>query len=86
MEKEFVIRNKIGLHAKPATHLVRTANSYDCDITITYENKEIDLKSIIGVLSLGVKSGALVVVKTSGDDEEEAMKDLSKVFASLNLL
>lgn len=84
MEKEFYITNEQGIHARPATLLVGRANQYKCDINITFQGKSVDLKSIMGVLSLGISKGSTVSIETDGSDEEEAMSGLSKMINELN--
>ncbi|TNK86865.1 phosphocarrier protein HPr, partial [Mycoplasmopsis pullorum] len=73
--KEFtcVIADPIGLHARPATILVGTAAKFKSDSKIVSNGREGNLKSIMNVMALGVKHGATVTIKVSGDDEEDAM-------------
>ena len=84
MEKEFYITNEQGIHARPATLLVGRANQYKCDIKITFQGNTVDLKSIMGVLSLGISKGATVSIETDGVDAEEAMNGLTKMINELN--
>ena len=53
LEKKFKITSSQGLHARPATQLVRMANDYDCEIRLTLDKTTVDFKSIMGVMSLG---------------------------------
>ncbi len=85
LEKEFIIANENGLHARPATKLVSIASKFDCDITVTYDGITVDLKSIMNVLSLGLKQGSLVIIRTDGVDEVEALKTISKNITDFNL-
>ncbi len=85
MKKEFVISNEQGLHARPATTLVSKANQYKSKITITHDGETADLKSIMGVLSLGVNPGALVEIVIEGDDETEAMEAITQHIRELNV-
>lgn len=85
MQRDFIIANEQGVHARPATLLVANANKYKCDITITYDGLSVDLKSIMGVLSLGVKRGSLITIRTSGVDEVEALESIAKQLADFNL-
>ncbi|MFW5914078.1 MAG: HPr family phosphocarrier protein [Bacillota bacterium] len=85
MRKEFVISNQEGLHARPATTLVSKANQFKSDITITYEDTTVDLKSIMGVLSLGAERGSLVVIEAKGDDEIKAMEAITEHIRQMNL-
>jgi phosphocarrier protein len=85
MEKEFIIANEQGLHARPATQLVNLANGFKSDIKITYNGVIVDLKSIMGVLSLGVTRGSTVIIRSEGDDEVEAINAISKQLQNYNL-
>lgn len=84
MEKEFVITNEQGIHARPATQLVQLANKYDSDLLLQYNGKTVDLKSIMGVLSLGVTRGSTIIIRANGDDANEALNGISKFFTELN--
>ncbi len=85
VEKDFIIANEKGLHARPATVLVSVASKFDCNITITYDGVTVDLKSIMNVLSLGLKQGSLITVRTNGIDELEALKEISKNITDFNI-
>lgn len=85
LENEFIIANENGLHARPATKLVSVASKFECDITVTYDGITVDLKSIMNVLSLGLKQGSLITIRTDGIDEEEALRILSKNITDFNL-
>lgn len=74
MEKrEFHIIAETGIHARPATLLVQTASKFNSDINLEYNGKSVNLKSIMGVMSLGVGQGADVTVTADGDDAKEAI-------------
>ena len=77
LEKKFKITSSQGLHARPATHLVRLANDFDCDIKISLDKTVVDFKSIMGVMSLGAYQGEIIKITCIGSDEEEAMNALS---------
>lgn len=85
MKKTFVIRNDEGLHARPATLLVKKANHYDSEIKITYDNFTTDLKSIMSVLSMGIKKGSLIEIEALGDDEVDAIKGLTEIMNHISL-
>jgi phosphocarrier protein len=72
--KEFVIKNKIGLHARPAAVFVQTANKFKSNITIEKDGKIVNAKSILGVLSLGAEQGAVIKITAEGEDEQEVLK------------
>jgi len=76
LRKEFTIKNKVGLHARPASVLVQTANKFKSDIKIEKDGRIVSAKSILGVLSLGAEKGSTIVVTVDGVDEEEALKTI----------
>ena len=77
MEKIFTITDETGLHARPATVLVNTASKYSAEISLTYRDKKVNLKSIMGVMSLGVGQGADVTITADGDDAKEAIEAIA---------
>ncbi|MDT8859472.1 phosphocarrier protein HPr [Alkalihalobacillus sp. MEB130] len=78
-EKTFLITADTGIHARPATQLVNKAGQFSSDITLEYKGKSVNLKSIMGVMSLGVGKGAEVTVKTEGSDAAEALQAIEDV-------
>ena len=84
MEKEFVITNEQGIHARPATKLVQLANEFDSDLYLRFKGNSVDLKSIMGVLSLGVTRGSTITITAEGNDMNEALKRISKFITDLN--
>lgn len=78
-EKTFTITADTGIHARPATQLVNKAGQFSSDITLEYKGKSVNLKSIMGVMSLGVGKGAEVTVKAEGSDEAEALQAIEDV-------
>ena len=86
MEKnEFHIIAETGIHARPATMLVQTAGRYSSDITLEYNGKSVNLKSIMGVMSLGVGQGADITITASGEDEAEALEGIKATMKSEGL-
>jgi len=74
MEKEdFVIKNRLGLHARAAAILVKEASRFSSEVTIEKNGTKVDGKSIMGVLMLAAPKGSIVSVKISGADEKEAL-------------
>ena len=68
--------NKEGLHARPAVDFVRTANKFRSDIKVEKDGREADVKSILGILSLAAENNDVITIKCSGDEAEEALKEL----------
>ncbi|MBU2702397.1 phosphocarrier protein [Sporomusaceae bacterium BoRhaA] len=79
MEIAIKILNKSGLHARPAALFVQTAAKFKSDIQIGKDGKFVSGKSILGVISLGVRSGEEIMVKIAGADEQEAAKALQEI-------
>ncbi len=78
MEKrQFNIIAETGIHARPATILVQTASKFNSDITLEYQDKSVNLKSIMGVMSLGVGQSAEVTITADGDDAKDALDAIS---------
>ncbi|MDE1547959.1 phosphocarrier protein HPr [Jeotgalibaca caeni] len=75
-KKDFHIIAETGIHARPATLLVQTASKFNSDINLEYKGKSVNLKSIMGVMSLGVGQGADVTITIDGPDEQEAMEGI----------
>jgi Phosphotransferase System HPr (HPr) Family len=83
VSKEVTVKSATGLHARPATLLVKKASSFKSDISIEFDGKKANIKSLIGVLSLGVTKNATVNVVASGDDEGLALEEIVKLLNSL---
>ena len=79
VEKTFKILSGAGLHARPATILVNAAGKFQSDIQLEYNEKKVNLKSIMGVMSLGVKEGATVKIIVEGKDETEALNSMEEI-------
>ena len=75
--REFHITSETGIHARPATLLVQAASKFNSDINLEYNGKSVNLKSIMGVMSLGVGQGADVTITTDGDDAKEAIEAIA---------
>lgn len=76
-EFQYVIKDELGIHARPAGLLVKKAASFPCKVTITKDGKEVDAKKILGVMGLGAKCGQEITLKTDGEQEAEAIEELS---------
>lgn len=76
--KDFHIIAETGIHARPATLLVQTASKFSSDINLEYKEKSVNLKSIMGVMSLGVGQGSEVTISAEGSDEVEAIEAISE--------
>ncbi|WP_335870407.1 phosphocarrier protein HPr [Bacillus sp. 2205SS5-2] len=77
-QKQFTITADTGIHARPATLLVQTASKFDSEVHLEYKGKKVNLKSIMGVMSLGVGKGGEITIITEGNDEQEALNSLDE--------
>lgn len=77
--KEITVQNSEGLKSRPAALFVQTASRFDSQILIECENKKVNAKSIMGVLSLGIRQGDDIFVLANGKDEKEALAALEAV-------
>lgn len=76
------IRNKVGLHARPAALFVQTAMKFKANVSVAKDEREVNAKSILSVLTLGVNQGDQVTVKAEGEDEREAIEAISSLVES----
>ncbi len=79
VKREVTITNNIGLHARPATFFIQKANSYKSLIWIEKEDRKINAKSLLGVLSLGIAKGMTVTIIAEGKDEVDAVNGLTEL-------
>ncbi|AIF44017.1 phosphocarrier protein HPr [Virgibacillus sp. SK37] len=78
-EQTFTITAETGVHARPATLLVNKAGQFESEVEATYNDKTVNLKSIMGVMSLGIPKGAEVKITVNGSDEEDALNGVAEV-------
>ncbi|AOR23298.1 HPr family phosphocarrier protein [Clostridium taeniosporum] len=84
VSKEVIVKSSSGLHARPATLLVKKASGFKSDVSIEYNGKKANVKSLIGVLSLAVTKDATIKISASGDDEALAVEELANLVQSLD--
>ena len=77
--KEIKISNAIGLHARPATFFIQKANSYASSIWVEKDDRKVNAKSLLGVLSLGVAKGMTIKLTADGADEANAIEGLAEL-------
>lgn len=85
IKKDLVIKNQIGLHARPAAMFVQRANRYEADIFVEKNTKNVNGKSIMGIMSLGVAKNESITIIIDGPDELEAMDDLTNLIEKVLL-
>lgn len=81
-ELKVQISNKLGLHARPAAMLVKTAAKFKSDIFISRDSQVVNGKSIMGVMMLAAENGAELTISANGADEEHALEALAELFAN----
>lgn len=84
-EKQYKIIAETGIHARPATLLVQAAGKFSSEIQIEYKGKHVNLKSIMGVMSLGIGQGAEIKIITEGSDEQEALQAIEETLTKEGL-
>ena len=79
ISKEVLINNQVGLHARPATFFIQKANEFKSSIWVEKDERRVNAKSLLGVLSLGIVKGTTITLIADGSDQEEAIETLSKL-------
>lgn len=82
LTREVTINNQVGLHARPATFFIQKANEFKSNIWIEKDDRKVNAKSLLGVLSLGIVKGTSVNLIADGGDEKEALSTLAALIAS----
>ncbi len=79
-KKELLIENKLGLHARAAAQIVKSASEFASKITLIKDNLEVDGKSIMGIMMLAAAKGSAIMLYTNGEDEDRAMESMEILF------
>ena len=77
--QEVTINNEVGLHARPATFFIQKANEFKSGIWVEKDERRVNAKSLLGVLSLGITKGTTITLLADGSDEQEAVAALSEL-------
>ena len=77
--KDVVVQNQVGLHARPATFFIQKANEFKSGIWVEKEDRRVNAKSLLGVLSLGIVKGTTITLIADGSDEKEAVGALAEL-------
>ncbi|MDR1253806.1 MAG: HPr family phosphocarrier protein [Oscillospiraceae bacterium] len=80
--KDVQVKNQVGLHARPATFFIKKANEFKSSIWVEKEERRVNAKSLLGVLSLGIIGGTLIKIIADGNDEDTAVEALVKLVES----
>ena len=81
VEKILMVENQMGIHARPAAMIVRTANKFEADLFFEMDNEQVNGKSIMGLMMLAAGKGTELKAIASGSDAESALEELAKLFA-----
>ena len=79
-QEKVILQNETGLHARPASELAKLAGRFKCDINLNVNEKKANAKSILGIMSLGIKAKTEIEIECNGEDEKEAMTEILKAF------
>ncbi len=81
MTKSVTVKSTVGLHAALAAKVVQAASKYNVDINLIYNDRTIDVKSILGLMSLAIPSGENVIIEATGDQAEDAINDIASILS-----
>jgi len=76
LRKKIMVKNKLGLHARPAALFVQSANKFDSRIIVEKDNQRVNGKSIMGILTLGAERGSWIIIEAEGQDAQIAISEL----------
>src|SRR5215208_5217971 len=79
MTKDFLVSNKLGIHARPAAMFVKTANKFQCDIFVEKDGEKVNGKSIMGLMMLAAGPGSKLTISCEGDDGMEALEGIEEL-------
>lgn len=80
--KEVVVQNQVGLHARPATFFIQKANEFKSSVWVEKDERKVNAKSLLGVLSLGITKGSVINIIADGNDESAAVATLVNLIES----
>ena len=81
-DKDVLVQNQVGLHARPATFFIQKANEFKSLITVSKDDRKVNAKSLLGVLSLGITKGTKILLTAEGPDEEDSLAELEALVMS----
>ncbi len=85
-EKTVLVVDPVGLHARPATVAVNAASKFKSEVKITFKGRSVNMKSIMGVMSLGIPTQSEVTISTDGEDEAEAITTIEEVLRTQKVI
>ena len=85
-EIKVLVIDPVGLHARPATVAVNAASKFKCDVQVTFKEKSVNMKSIMGVMSLGIPTQSEVIISCEGEDEDNAIKTIEEILKTQKVI
>lgn len=82
LSKEVAVQNQVGLHARPATFFIQKANNFKSSIWVSKDERKVNAKSLLGVLSLGIVKGTVITITADGKDEQDAVDALVELIST----
>ena len=80
--KQVEVTNQVGLHVRPATYFIQKTNEFECSVWVEAEERRVNAKSLLGVLSLGIVGGKTITIIADGNDEQAAVDALAAMIES----
>ena len=80
IKEKIIVKNETGLHARPASELVKLSNQFKCNVQIIAGDKKVNAKSMLGIMSAGIKANTEIEIECEGEDEEVAVREIIKSF------
>ena len=85
-EIKVLVIDPVGLHARPATVAVNAASKFKCDVKVSFKERSVNMKSIMGVMSLGIPTQSEVVISCEGEDEETAITSIEEILRTQKVI
>ena len=85
-EIKVLVIDPVGLHARPATVAVNAASKFKCDVKVSFKERSVNMKSIMGVMSLGIPTQSEVVISCEGEDEEVAITTIEDILRTQKVI
>ncbi|MCI6089939.1 MAG: phosphocarrier protein HPr [Solobacterium sp.] len=85
-EISVLVVDPVGLHARPATVAVNAASKFKSEVKVAYNGKTVNMKSIMGVMSLGIPTQSEITISCDGEDEEEAIKQIEDILKAQKVI
>lgn len=82
IEKNLIVKNRAGIHARPASIIAQAANKFECEISLIYGDSVVNAKSIMGVITMAAAYNTTLILQTEGPDEQEAADMIVELFES----